>query len=107
MLTCMRSNDFMSHKILKKEELHKAALCFAYLKKTLQEKACLAVLCVCIAIIIDIIAWDMCITGLEAFIFISLHALIWADYTINIYPEIRNRNEITVKNFHLSGVVDP
>ena len=56
-------------------------------------------LCICIAIIIDIIAWDLCITMLEALIFISLHALIWADYTINIYPEIRDGNE-SQKNNH-------
>jgi len=57
-------------------------------KSTPQEKACLAVLWVYIAIII---AWDLCITRLEALIFISLHALNWADYTINIYLEIKDR----------------
>ena len=47
-------------------------------------------LCVCIAIIIDIIAWDLCITRLKALIFINSYPLNWADYTINIYPEIRD-----------------
>jgi len=51
---------------------------------TPQEKACLAVHCVCIAIIIDM---ELCITRLEALIFISLHPLNWADYTINNYKE--------------------
>ncbi|MES0360507.1 MAG: hypothetical protein ABUK20_06295, partial [Anaerolineales bacterium] len=57
---------------------------------TPQEKACLAVHSVCIAIIIDM---DLCITRLEALIFISLYPVNWADYTIKIYLKIKDGNE--------------
>jgi hypothetical protein len=52
-------------------------------KITPQEKACLAVMRVCIFIIMDIIAWELDITWLEALIFISLHPQDWADYTMD------------------------
>jgi len=88
LFTCFRSNYSIFSIILKKEELRKAALCFAYLKITPQEKACLAVMRVCIFIIMDIIAWELCITRLETIIFFSLHALNWADYTIYISEKL-------------------
>ena len=51
-------------------------------------------LCVCIAIIIiDIDDWDLCIIRLEALIFISLHPLNWADYTINSCLKIKDGDE--------------